>query len=72
MVNFSGALVANGWEYVGDSQEWTVAGGPFYCWPVVFTKTKTTKKVKPICNVTVNLVSFENISHNIPWKYCEA
>ena len=29
IVNFSGTLVASGREYVGDSQERAVAGGPF-------------------------------------------
>ena len=59
MVNFSGVLVASRREYVGDSQEWMVAGGLFAADLLFLPKPKQQRKL----NQFVNLVCFENVSH---------
>lgn len=69
-VNFSRALLASGQEFVEGSWEQGITGGPFYQWPVVFAQTKTTMKVKPICNGICAFSVFwkKFLYHKIPLK----
>lgn len=62
--NFSGALVASGREFLGDSRERAVAGGPFTADSLFPPKLTKQRKSHQSALWVKQLASLENISHN--------
>ena len=62
-VNFPGALVASGREFLGDSRERAVTGGPFTA-DSLFPPKLTQRKSNQSALWIKQLASLENITHN--------
>ena len=67
-VNYSGALVPSGQEYIRDSWEKVATGGPSLPLKFFFGKTKTTMKVKPIYNMIRKVSVFGKYIAQYHWK----
>ena len=56
--NFSGKIAVGGREFIRHIRERAVEGRSFHRLLVVFGKTKTTAKVKPVCNMIQTFSAF--------------